>query len=271
MHVGPARSLAELVDSLRAGHTGFWLPGRRSRRAYGTETRDSLAYDYYLLAQHHCNRFTEADLRRSLAYSDSAIVRDPAYANAWLGRANALLALASGMGSITGREALGPIRQAVDTVLVLDPGSGRAHAIRGMVYTWFEWDWDAADREFRRRSPSSPRSATNYQRAAFLQAAEGHADSALALGLCSAIRAGQHPGVYGPGSRSTAGVTSEPRHRAERALQLDPYFFGALQYEALALSALGRHAEAVAVARRRRYKTGSGFRLDPCDRAGRGR
>jgi tetratricopeptide (TPR) repeat protein len=37
---------------------------------------------------------------------------------------------------------------------------------------------------------------------------------------------------------------------ARRALQLDPNFFGGLQYEALALSALGRHAEAVAAARR---------------------
>src|SRR4029077_12922050 len=127
------------------------------------------------------NRFTEADLRRSLAYSDSAIGRDPAYANAWLGRAHALLALASGMGSITGREALGPIRQALDTVLVLDPGSGRAHAIRGMVYTWFEWDWDAADREFRQALALEPAVATSYQRAAFLQAARGHTDSALAL------------------------------------------------------------------------------------------
>lgn len=37
---------------------------------------------------------------------------------------------------------------------------------------------------------------------------------------------------------------------ARRALELDPYFFGALQYEALSLSALGRHAEAIASARR---------------------
>jgi tetratricopeptide (TPR) repeat protein len=37
---------------------------------------------------------------------------------------------------------------------------------------------------------------------------------------------------------------------SRRGLQLDPHFSGALQYEALALSALGRHDEAIAAARR---------------------
>ena len=126
-------------------------------------TQDSLAYDYYLLAQHHWNRFTEQDLRLSLVYSDSAIARDPAYVNAWIGRANALVALASGMGSVTGREALGPLRQALDTILALDPGSGRAHAIRGIAYTWFEWDWDAADREFRQAFALEPNEASELR------------------------------------------------------------------------------------------------------------
>jgi tetratricopeptide (TPR) repeat protein len=216
----------------------------------GPVTRDSLAYDYYLLARHHWNRFTEADLRRSLAYSDSAIARDPVFVDAWIARANALVALSSGMGSVTGRETLGPLRQAVDTILALDPRSGTAHAIRGIAYTWFEWDWDAAEREFRQALALEPREASNYTRAAFLQGARGHTDSALALIAVAQrmeptnIRAYPSQWAY-YGRRYEQSLAT-----SRRALQLDPYFFGALQYEALALSGLGRHAEAVAAARR---------------------
>jgi len=251
VHVGPARSLASFVDSVAREVTRSLAPSATSSTGgTGPTTQDSLAYTYYLLSQHHWNRFTEADLRLSLAYCDSAIARDPAYVNAWLGRANALLALASGMGTLTGREALGPIRQALDTILVLDPGSGRAHAIRGITYTWFEWDWDAADREFRQAITLEPTAATIYQRAAFLQAARGNTDSALVLGAIlqrsepANIRAypAQFP-YYGKRYEQSLAT-------ARRALQLDPNFFAALQYEALSLSMLGRHTEAVSAARR---------------------
>ena len=251
VHVGPARSLAGFVDSVARKVTGSLAPltSGLTGRANPT-TQDSLAYTYYLLAQHHWNRFTELDLRRSLAYSDSAIARDPAYVNAWIGRANALVALASGMGSITGREALGPVRQALDTILALDPGSGRAHAIRGITYTWFEWDWDAADREFRQAFTLEPNAAVNYQRAAFFQAARGRTDSALALAATAQRLEPTNIRMYAAQFAYYARRYEQSLATARRALQLDPYFFAALQYQALSLSALGRHSEAIAAARR---------------------
>jgi serine/threonine-protein kinase len=251
VHVGPARSLAGFVDTVAREVTRSVAPSASGATGRASPTtQDSLAYTYYLLSQHHWNRFTEPDLRRALAYSDSAIARDPAYANAWLARANALVALASGIGSITGREAVGPLRQALDTILVLDPMSGRAHAIRGIMYTWFEVDWDAADREFRQAFALEPTAATNYQRAAFLQAARGNTDSALALSavmqrLEPANIRGYAAQFWYYGRRYERSLAT-----ARRALQLDPGFFGALQYEALSLSMLGRHTEAIASARR---------------------
>ena len=128
--VGPTRSLALLVDSVAHAVVHTLAPSVTdsvARRRPGTS--DSMAYDYYLLAQHHWNRFTEPELRAALAYSDSAIARDPAFVEAWLVRASNLLALASGNGRLTGREALGPLRQALDTVVALDPQNGQAHAI----------------------------------------------------------------------------------------------------------------------------------------------
>jgi serine/threonine-protein kinase len=251
VQVGPVRALASLVDSAAQAVTQRLVPSAPGLAGrMGPVTHDSLAYDYYLLAQHHWNRFTEPDLRRSLAYSDSAIARDPAYVDAWLGRANALIALASGNGSLTGREALGPLRQALDTALALDPRSGTAHAIRGLAYTWFEWDWNAADRDFRQALALEPSEALHYTRASFLQGALGRTDSALAL-IATAQRLEptnirSYPAQWAYNGRHY----EQSLATARRALQLDPYFFGALQYEALSLSMLGRHTEAIASARR---------------------
>jgi len=252
VYVGPARSLAELVDSLSRAVTLALAPrtvGRVARA--GTATQDSLAYDYYLLAQHHWNRFTEADLRQSLAYSDSAIARDPAYVDAWIARANAFLSLSSGNGSMTAREALGPLRQAVDTILALDPGSGQAHEIRGMTYTFLELDWAAADREFRMSFALDPRNSRAYARATFLQIVQGHTDSALAL-----VRVAQHLEPTSVRAVTAEGLAdlygrryAEALASSKRALELDPYFPPGLQLQALALSRLGRHREAIAAAR----------------------
>ncbi len=252
IYVGPARSLAELVDSLSRAVTLALAPrAAGSLVRTGTATRDSLAYDYYLLAQHHWNRFTETDLRQSLAYSDSAIARDPAYVDAWIARANTFLSLSSGNGSMTTREALGPLRQAVDTILALDPRSGRAHAIRGMTYTFLELDWAAADREFRTSFALDPRNSTAYNRAAFHQIVQGHTDSALAL-----VRVAQHLEPTSLRAVTAEGLAefygrryAEALSSSERALELDPYFPPGLQLRALALSRLGRHSEAIATAR----------------------
>ena len=253
VQVGPVRSLASLVDSAAVAVAQVLVPSASGPATHaGPVTRDSLAYDYYLLAQHHWNRFTEPDLRRSLAYSDSAIARDPVFVDAWLARANALLSLGSGNGNMTVREVLGPLRQAVDTILALDPRSGQAHSIRGLTYTWFEVDWETADREFRQAFALDPRSALAYTRASFLEVLQGRTDSAYALVRAAeameptnvrAAAAGAVAGWYG--RRYLDALAS-----SRRALQLDPYFPPGLQFEALALSGLGRHGEAIEVARR---------------------
>lgn len=253
VQVGPVSSLAVMVDSVALAATRELVPSAAaSSRRTGPVTRDSLAYDYYLLAQHHWNRFTESDLRQSLAYSDSAIARDPVFVDAWLARANALMSLGSGNGSMTAREVLGPLRQAVDTILALDPRSGQAHSIRGLSYTWFEVDWAAAGREFHHSFALDPHNALAYTRAAFLQAVQGRTDSADALLRTAraieptnvrAVAAGALVDYYG--RRYDAALAS-----SQRALQLDPYFPPGLQYQALTLSALGRDSEAIAVARR---------------------
>ncbi len=252
VRVVPKRDLAMTMDSMVRAITVSLLPGALGARAWQAPVlRDSLAYNYYLLAQHHYNRFTPTELARSIAYYDSVLARDPAFVGAWIGRANVLMAMASGNGRLTGREALVPLRRALDTIMVLDPRSAIAHALRGHAYTWFEWDGDAAAREFARALALAPRDPTVLMRANFQQVAEGHTDSSLAL---IAVARQLEPTNLRPVTASASASFFGRRYTdclrwARQGLELEPGYPPGLQFEALCLSALGRHAEAIMRAR----------------------
>ena len=249
----PQRELAMLVDSMARAVAAKLLPNTRlADDSRSPVTRDSLAYTYYLLGLHHYNQFSPIGLERSMAYYDSVIARDPAFVGAWIGRASVLMAMASGNGLMTGRDALLPLRAALDTILVLEPRSGVAHGLRGHSYTWFEWDFEAAGRELKQALALAPREPTVFVRASFLQVAEGRTDSALAL---LTVARQLDPTNIRPVNATAVANFYGRRYEecltwVQRALVLAPDFPPAVQYQALCLSALGRRAEAVRVSRR---------------------
>ncbi len=248
----PQRELALLVDSMARAVAVKLLPNARLADTRHTPvTRDSLAYTYYLLAQHHFNQFNPTGLARSMAYYDSVIARDPAFVGGWIGRASVLMVMASGYGLMTGRDALPPLRAALDTILVLEPRSGLAHALRGHSYTWFEWDYEAAGRAFKQALALAPRDPTVLLRASFLQVAEGRTDSALAL--LTIVRQLDPTNVRPVNGSAVANFHGRRYEECltwvQRGIVLNQSS-PAVQYQALCLSALGRRAEAVALSRR---------------------
>ena len=246
--------LAAAVSEMAAGIAGSLLP--RSRAGHGAPsapiTRDSLAYDSYLQGQFLFSRFNEPDLRLAVEQFDRAIARDPRFAPAWVGRASALMALVSGNGRIATREALAEIRLATDSALALDPRLAMPYAIRGQLYTWFEWDWAAASREVTRALALGARDALVLQRAAFLYSVRADHDSALALNARARELEPESALMWAGAAnfnyfarRFEAAIAA-----ADRALALDPRFLPAMDFRARALSRLGRSPEAIATAER---------------------
>jgi tetratricopeptide (TPR) repeat protein len=78
----------------------------------------------------------------------------------------------------------------------------------------------------------------------------GNVDSALALNNTARRQEPTNVRPFGAPAAYWGRRYAETLDRSERALQLDPYFPPALQYQVLALSALGRDSAAVALARR---------------------
>ncbi len=110
---------------------------------------DPEAYELYLKGRFHWYKFTESDLQLALQYFQLAIDKDPGYALAYVGFADAL-ATPAHVGMMPSTQvfpaAIGFVHRAIE----LNENLAEAHDMLARLRFTFDWDWDAADRGFRR-------------------------------------------------------------------------------------------------------------------------
>ncbi len=150
------------------------LPGDATQRK---QTGMLDAYDHYLLGLHFWNQITPTALRKSIEYYQIAIVKDPSYALAFAGLANAytILPIAA---SAPPREMWPLARDAASEALRLNPNLGEAQAAAGGVDFWFERDWPRALERLRRATELTPNSAwAHRQYAHALSSSARHAEA----------------------------------------------------------------------------------------------
>jgi DNA-binding winged helix-turn-helix (wHTH) protein/Tfp pilus assembly protein PilF len=134
-------------------------PGERSLGS-GRDTVDAEAYRLYLRGRYLSNERTEAALQRATSYFQEAIGRDPRYALAYCGLADVHCAAASPYNKrIAPREAFPRAKAAALRALEIDAGLSEAHASLAQVLLQFDWQWDEAEREFRRALELGPGNA----------------------------------------------------------------------------------------------------------------
>jgi TolB-like protein/Tfp pilus assembly protein PilF len=130
------------------------LPAERERLA-ATPTVNAEAYDAYLKGLYHWYRLTRADLDTAEHFFELALTKDPGYARAyagigllWMGRQQ--------MGFVSPAEAAPKANAAALRAVELDDTLADAHYALAVVSTWANWDWPAAEREFRRAIQLNP-------------------------------------------------------------------------------------------------------------------
>jgi TolB-like protein/DNA-binding winged helix-turn-helix (wHTH) protein/Tfp pilus assembly protein PilF len=139
------------------------------------------AYDDYLKGRlYFVNEFTKADaLRKAQRYFEQSIQKDPDFALAYAGLADTYVYLAFA-GALTRDQAERSAREALAKALKLDDSIGEAYDTLGLLSWRFDWDWQAADREFNRAIALAPSySCAHEDRAEFL-AMTGRRAEALA-------------------------------------------------------------------------------------------
>jgi DNA-binding winged helix-turn-helix (wHTH) protein/Tfp pilus assembly protein PilF/TolB-like protein len=130
-------------------------------RQGASRPRDAEAYAHYLRGRFLWNQRTAPALHEAIAEYGAAIAREPGFADAHAGLAEATL-----LQPLYAGEAPAPARARARTsaeeALRLDPYSARAHTVLAII-AQYDWDWAAVDRNFARARQLEPGYATAAQ------------------------------------------------------------------------------------------------------------
>lgn len=142
-------------------------------RAESPEVRETL-----LKARHFWNKRTAEDLRRSVDYFRRAIERHPECAAAWAGLADAYQMMGH-FGLQQPDDAFPSARAAAEQALALDETLPEAHTALAEIHKLYEWNWDAAERAYRRAIECNPQYAVAHHWYAQLLAIQARHQQAL--------------------------------------------------------------------------------------------
>ena len=111
------------------------------------QTQSPEAYDAYLKGCHFLSIHTKEGFEKGLEYFEKALEFDPNYALSYLGIANSYFLLNS-YSFAAGNETIAEIDRAIAKAMELAPNLAEVRATVGTIKYVYEWDWNAAEREF---------------------------------------------------------------------------------------------------------------------------
>lgn len=204
------------------------------------------AYEAYLKGIYYWNKRTPESLNKSAEYFQQAIAQDPAYAPAYVGLAE--FYQASGRyGVLTPKESLPNAKAAAMKALEIDSSLAEAHtALASALVT--DYDWKAAETEFRRALELNPGSARvhYYYSFLFLNPLGRHTEAISEMQrareldpLSPLINASLGDTFF------LAGQSDKAIQQCLRTLEMEPHFGGAHVYLAWAYQQKGMFEKAV--------------------------
>ena len=215
------------------------------------------AYRDYLKGRYYCNKMNPDALRKSVGCFQQAIGKDPQYALAYAGLADAYNLFAF-FGLRPAQEVMPLAKEAALKALELDETLAEAHVTLGSIRDIYDWDWPAGEQEYQRAlelSPSYP--AAHHGYAAHL-AAVGRTQEALGE-ILKAQELDTLSLVYSmeiAWNWFMARKYDRAREQSFKTLEMEPLFAPAQHTLGLAYEQMGQPEEAIAAFQR--ALTGSG-------------
>jgi len=142
--------------------------------------RDPEAQDLYLRGRYHYARSNLIDLQKAAGYFKKAVERDPSFALAHSGMADALVVLPIS-GDIAAMEVLPAAKRAALKALEFGPNYAESHTSDSNVKFWFDWDFRGAEAAARRAVQLNENYATAHLYLAHILSNVGRHDEALAV------------------------------------------------------------------------------------------
>jgi DNA-binding winged helix-turn-helix (wHTH) protein/TolB-like protein/Tfp pilus assembly protein PilF len=150
----PYSDFFDLQDALSTGVADSFMLRMSVERSYTTDPKrpsSAEAYRAYLEGRMATRRLSQRGmLDASIAALRRSIALDAEFAPAWTALARSYRVKAHERPLRERMEIGQQARAAVDRALMLDPQLPEAHIVLGLLKYNFEWNWDGAERDFRR-------------------------------------------------------------------------------------------------------------------------
>jgi DNA-binding winged helix-turn-helix (wHTH) protein/TolB-like protein/Tfp pilus assembly protein PilF len=175
-------SIFELQDSIServAASLVMKLTGEENKLVAKRYTESADAYQLYIMGLYYFDKFEEEGYEKSIEYFKGAIDKDPNYALAYAGLAEAY-GLQAVMGALPPAEVWPKSKVLALRALEIDPTLAQAHNAVGLVTMEYDRDWPAAEREFKLAIELNPSYSMPHRLYAIGLSWAGRLDEAIA-------------------------------------------------------------------------------------------
>jgi len=162
-HYGSNSSEIQQIQNAVSAAIAAKLHGRRAVEAKQTATRhytaNPEAYEFYLKGNYYAAKFTKDDMKKAVEQFQRAVEVDSTYAPAYAELGYAYVMLSQPLGGLMPKDGEPKAKAAALKALEIDDGLARAHAVLGLVETIYDWNWIAAEKDFKLAVDKNPNEA----------------------------------------------------------------------------------------------------------------
>ncbi len=137
------------------------LSGNEKKKLVKRYTDNAEAYQLYLKGRYQWNKRSREGLKSCIAFFQQAIEKDPNYALAYTGLADAF-GILSFYAALSPTDAMPKAKAAAMRALEIDDTLAEAHASLAFVKALFDWDWTGAEKHYKRAVKLNPAYATAH-------------------------------------------------------------------------------------------------------------
>ena len=153
------------------------LSNDEKTRLVKRQTDNPEAYQLYLKGRYYVAKFTKDEMAKGFDYFNKAIAIDPNYALAYAGIAYSHNLTTDWLAAPS--DAMPKAREAARKAIELDDSLAEAHVELGSVYLLYDFDWAAAEHEFRTAVELGPNYAPSHEYYAWYLLSVGRIDESL--------------------------------------------------------------------------------------------
>jgi tetratricopeptide (TPR) repeat protein len=230
-----SRSLAlELLPKPASGSTKY--------------ARSAAAYDAYLKGRYFWHKMTNESMRSSIAHFSESIAIDPNFAPAYAGLADCYAQMGSvRVPMMKPLDALAKAKPLLERAMELDSTLVEAHCTLGLIKSWYELDWNGADRAFQMALSLDPSNVTALVWRSLYLTCTGRRLEAIASVQRALECEPLSPVVnaYLGMARVNAGQYDLGIRLLNQAIELDSHYYRAYMFLGNALNEIDRHADAI--------------------------